>query len=75
MHSGFMDVLEVNLGPGIASDCVFARCGFAAGWTFDQLVNNILNHAIERHPHLNGANVNNVNGNSAYLGTLARDRG
>jgi len=75
MHSGFMDVLEVNLVPGIASDCVFARCGFAAGWTFDQLVNNILNHAIERHPHLNGANVNNVNGNSAYLGTLARDCG
>jgi hypothetical protein len=68
-------VLEVNLGPGIASDCVFARCSFAAGWTFDQLVNNILNHAIERHPHLNGANVTNVNGNSAYLGTLARDRG
>lgn len=45
-------VLEVNLAPGIASDCVFAMCGFAAGWTYTQLVNNILNHAIDRYAHL-----------------------
>lgn len=69
---GQLYVLEVNLGPGIASDCVFARCGFAAGWTFDQLVNNILNHAVERYPHLNGQAEKKPT--AAYLGTLAVER-
>jgi D-alanine-D-alanine ligase len=51
--AGNLYVLEVNLGPGIASDCVFARSATEGlGWSFDQLVNTILNHAIERYPHL-----------------------
>jgi D-alanine-D-alanine ligase len=70
--AGNLYVLEVNLGPGIASDCIFARCGFAAGLTMNELVNRILNHAIERYPHLNGGQTNTTN--RMYLGTLARAR-
>ncbi len=70
---GNLYVLEVNLGPGIASDCVFARCAFAAGWSFDQLVNTILNHATARYPHLSGQ-ANPVGSKSHYLGTLAVER-
>jgi D-alanine-D-alanine ligase len=70
---GNLYILEVNLGPGIASDCIFARCAFAAGWTFDQLVNTILNHAIERYPHLNGQGTTE-NANRHYMGTLVAER-
>lgn len=70
---GRLYVLEVNLGPGIASDCVFARCAFAAGWTFDKLVNTILNHAIERYPHLSGKTEGNIH-EQHYLGSLALER-
>ncbi len=69
---GNLYVLEVNLGPGIASDCVFARCGFAAGMTFDDLVNTILNHAIERYPHLSGRPDKSPS--RFHLGTLAVER-
>lgn len=72
-QQGRLYVLEVNLGPGIASDCVFARCGFAAGWSFTQLVNTILNHAIERYPHLSGATEAAVP-SPTFLGTLAVER-
>ena len=71
--SGRLYVLEVNLGPGIASDCIFARCAFAAGWSMNQLVNTILNHAVERYPHLSGKGSPNGQ-SSQYLGTLARQR-
>jgi len=69
---GNLYVLEVNLGPGIASDCVFARCGFAAGMTFDELVNTILNHAIERYPQLSGRPDQTPS--RFHLGTLAVER-
>lgn len=69
---GNLYVLEVNLGPGIASDCVFARCGFTAGMTFDELVNTILNHAIERYPHLSGRPDQTPS--RFHLGTLAVER-
>lgn len=69
---GNLYVLEVNLGPGIASDCVFARCGFAAGMTFDELVNTILNHAVERYPQLSGRPDKTES--RFHLGTLAVER-
>lgn len=65
---GNLFVLEANLGPGIASDCVFARCAFAAGWTMEKLVNTILNHAIERYRDTGSERINN------YLGSLAVER-
>jgi len=72
-RDGRLYVLEVNLGPGIASDCVFARCAFAAGWSLEKLVNAILNHAIERYPQLSGQAVNREN-SRFFVGTLARER-
>jgi D-alanine-D-alanine ligase len=72
-QQGKLYVLEVNLGPGIASDCVFARCGFAMGWNFTQLVNTILNHAIERYPQLSGA-IEAAVPSPTFLGTLAVER-
>jgi D-alanine-D-alanine ligase len=72
-RDGRLYVLEVNLGPGIASDCIFARCAFAAGWSFDKLVNTILNHAVERYPHLSGLAAKNEK-DAFFLGTLARER-
>jgi hypothetical protein len=65
---GNLFVLEANLGPGIASDCVFARCAFANGWTMEKLVNTILNHAIERYRDTGSERINN------YLGSLAIER-
>jgi D-alanine-D-alanine ligase len=70
---GRLYVLEVNLGPGIASDCIFARCAFAADWSFTRLVNTILNHAIERYPHLSGREHKNGH-KQFYVGTLAVER-
>ena len=71
--AGQLYVLEVNLGPGVASDCIFARCAFAAGWSFEQLVNTILNHAVERYPQLSGKKEANGNGRF-FLGTLAKEK-
>jgi D-alanine-D-alanine ligase len=51
-HDGNLYVLEVNLEPGIAPDYVFARMAYAAGWTYTEMINRILNHAVERYPHL-----------------------
>ncbi len=51
-EQGAIYILEVNLEPGIAPDYVLPKCAAAAGWSFDELVNRILNHAIERYPHL-----------------------
>ncbi|MEZ4668602.1 MAG: hypothetical protein R3E39_11880 [Anaerolineae bacterium] len=63
-----LHVLEVNLGPGIASDCVFARMAFAKGWTFAEMVNTILNHAVERYRAAGDERIN------TYLGSLAMER-
>lgn len=71
--AGNLYVLEVNLGPGIASDCVFARCAFAKGWDFKQLVNTILQHAVERHPHLSGKPQDDDT-KRFHLGSLAVER-
>jgi D-alanine-D-alanine ligase len=73
--AGNLYVLEVNLGPGIASDCVFARCGFAAGMTFDGLVNRILNHAIDRYPHLKAGGAMPDTTTNAIPVSLARANG
>ncbi len=51
-REGNLYVLEVNLEPGIAPDYVFSRMAYAAGWTYTELINRILNHAIDRYPHL-----------------------
>lgn len=67
-QAGNLYVLECNLGPGIASDCIFARCAFAAGWSFEKLVNTILNHAVERYQAQDSQRVN------TYLGSLAVER-
>jgi D-alanine-D-alanine ligase len=50
--AGNLYVLEVNLEPGVASTYAFSKMAFAAGWTYTELINRILNHAIERYPHL-----------------------
>jgi len=65
---GNLFVLEANLGPGIASDCIFARMAFAAGWSMDKLVNTILNHAVERYRDAGSERIN------TYLGSLAAER-
>ncbi len=49
---GNLYVLEVNLEPGIAPDYVLPKMGYAAGWDYNLLINQILNHAIERYPQL-----------------------
>ena len=66
--AGNLYILEANLGPGIASDCIFARCAFAAGWSMDKLVNTILDHAIERYRDVGSERIN------TYLGSLAAER-
>lgn len=71
---GNLYVLEVNLGPGIASDCIFARCAFAAGWSFDKLINTILGHAIDRYPHLSGKPAEASASTRSHLGSLAVER-
>jgi D-alanine-D-alanine ligase len=55
--AGNIYVLEVNLEPGIASSYAFSKMAFAAGWTYTELINRILNHAIERYPQLQGQPV------------------
>jgi D-alanine-D-alanine ligase len=50
--NGTIYILDVNLEPGIAPDYVMYKSAKAAGWTYPQLVNRILQHAVERYPHL-----------------------
>jgi len=45
-------ILDVNLEPAIAPEYALAKAARAAGWTYIELVNRILEHAIERYPHL-----------------------
>jgi D-alanine-D-alanine ligase len=45
-------VLEVNLEPGIAPDYILPKMADAAGWDYNHLINQILNHALDRYPHL-----------------------
>jgi D-alanine-D-alanine ligase len=66
--AGNLYILEANLGPGIASDCIFARMAFAAGWDMTKLVNTILNHALERYRNAGSERIN------TYLGSLAAER-
>ena len=66
--AGQIYVLEVNCGPGIAPDYALPKLAYAAGWSFEQLVNTILNHAIERYPHLSGKD--SANRYQHYLGSL-----
>jgi D-alanine-D-alanine ligase len=54
---GNLYVLEVNLEPGIAPEYVFPRMAEAAGWTYTELINRILNHAIDRYPQLKDENA------------------
>ncbi len=50
-------IFDVNLEPAIAPDYAVARAAYAAGWTYTQLVNTILQHAVERYPQLRKANT------------------
>jgi D-alanine-D-alanine ligase len=47
---GEIYVIDVNLEPAIAPDYALARSARAAGWTYPQLVNTILDHALDRYP-------------------------
>jgi D-alanine-D-alanine ligase len=49
---GEVFIIDVNLEPAIGPDYALAMSASAAGWTYERLVNQILNHAIERYPHL-----------------------
>jgi D-alanine-D-alanine ligase len=49
---GTIYILDVNLEPGIAPDYVLFKSARAAGWTYNDLINRILTHAVERYPHL-----------------------
>jgi D-alanine-D-alanine ligase len=51
-EQGELYVIDVNLEPAIAPEYALARSAYAAGWSYEQLVNRILAHAIERYPHL-----------------------
>jgi D-alanine-D-alanine ligase len=67
---GSIYVLEVNCGPGIAPDYALPKLAYAAGWSYQRLVNTILDHAIERYPHLTGQPA--ANPHQQYLGSLAQ---
>jgi hypothetical protein len=56
-RDGNLYVLEVNLEPGVAPDYIFSKMAYAAGWTYPELINRILNHAIDRYPQLKGENA------------------
>ncbi|MFN8449974.1 MAG: hypothetical protein U0521_15665 [Anaerolineae bacterium] len=49
---GVAQLIDVNHEPAIAPDYAVARAARAAGWTYNQLVNRILEHALERYPWL-----------------------
>jgi D-alanine-D-alanine ligase-like ATP-grasp enzyme len=51
-RKGTIYILDVNLIPGIGPDYVVSKSAQAAGWTYIELVNRILQHAVERYPHL-----------------------
>jgi D-alanine-D-alanine ligase len=52
VKDGVPYVLELNPNPDIASDVDsdtgFTRSGKAYGWTYEELINNIINFAAER---------------------------
>ncbi len=50
--AGQIYVIDVNLEPAIAPDYAMGISARAHGWTYAELVNNILNHALARYPHL-----------------------
>lgn len=41
-------ILDANLEPGVAFDYVLAKCAYAAGWSYNELILRILDHAIRR---------------------------
>ncbi len=45
-------IFDANLEPAIAPDYAVARAAYAAGWTYTELVNRILQHALDRYPKL-----------------------
>lgn len=49
---GRVYVLDVNLEPAIAPDYAVAKAARAAGWSYTELINRILNHAVARYPWL-----------------------
>ena len=51
-QNGRLYLLDMNLEPAIAPDYAVARAARAAGWSYAALVNRILDHAVERYPHL-----------------------
>lgn len=51
-HKNRVYILDVNLEPAITPDYALAKSAYATGWSYQQLVNRILNHAAARYPHL-----------------------
>jgi D-alanine-D-alanine ligase len=51
-EQGNVYILDVNLEPAIGPEYAVATAALAAGWTYTELVNRILEHAIDRYPHL-----------------------
>src|SRR5579859_4805903 len=49
---GRVHVIDINLEPGIAPDYAVAKCAYASGWTFPELIQRILDHAVQRYPAL-----------------------
>jgi D-alanine-D-alanine ligase len=43
-------ILEVNPNPDITDDAGFARSAKAYGFTFEEMIGNIVDHALERNP-------------------------
>ncbi len=50
--AGAIHVLDINLEPGIGPDYIVFKSAQATGWSYTELINRILQHAIERYPHL-----------------------
>ena len=51
-QEGHVYILDVNLEPAIAPEYALAKSASAAGWSYMDLVNRILEHAVQRYPHL-----------------------
>jgi D-alanine-D-alanine ligase len=49
---GEVYVIDMNLEPAIAPEYAMANAARAAGWAYTELVNRILEHALERYPYL-----------------------
>jgi D-alanine--D-alanine ligase len=45
-------ILDVNLEPTLTPEYALGKSAAAAGMSFNELVNRILMHAVERYPHL-----------------------